>query len=562
MAKFKITGPDGATYEITAPDDASEQDVLAYAQQQFAAPKQSGASGKWGAGASGQLEQPSGFKRGFVDDTINAAKQLGSETEIANLIAPEWSRRVRGETQADEDAYQAARGKDAGIDWSRLAGQVANPVNLAISAITKTPPGMSLAGRTVASAAGGAAMGATAPVYGEASRGEQAALGGAGGALAAPIAGAVSRVMKPKVSPELALLRSEGITPTIGQSFGPIVKRQEDLAMSLPIVGDAIAMTRRNQLDQLNVAAFNRALNPIGEKSSGKVGFGGMAEVHHKLNNAYNQLLPNLSFKPDAQFVNNVASLRSGVGQLDIADQRLYDKIIQRTMGQATPQGNMSGTTFKSVESELGKEITRLAKDNSYGKQKVMEALQQYRDELRQGLERANPRHADKLKAINEGWANYAILRRAASGPAAAQTGGFTPSQLMQGVQESAKRSEQAVGRAKLSEGNALMQDLVSAAQQVLPSKYPDSGTAGRLFMGGGLAGSGVAGMPVAMQVAAGLSAASLPYLPGIRKGVDVALNASRGKSANALADLLRTHPALLGPSVSPLLANMYQNGE
>lgn len=33
MAKYRITGPDGGTYEITAPDDASEAEVLAYAQR-------------------------------------------------------------------------------------------------------------------------------------------------------------------------------------------------------------------------------------------------------------------------------------------------------------------------------------------------------------------------------------------------------------------------------------------------------------------------------------------------------------------------------------------------
>lgn len=40
MAKFRITAPDGNTYEITAPDDASEEDVLAYAQANYqSAPK-------------------------------------------------------------------------------------------------------------------------------------------------------------------------------------------------------------------------------------------------------------------------------------------------------------------------------------------------------------------------------------------------------------------------------------------------------------------------------------------------------------------------------------------
>lgn len=570
MATYRITAPDGNQYDITAPDDADEAQVLEYAKANYKTAGDGMGSDFQRASKAQSREQmtqkpmqapPSGFVRGFMDDPLNAIKQIGAETETARMLAPEWAKRAQQGIQAEEQAYQAARGNTSDVDWGRLGGQMLNPLNLMVAGLTKTPPGMSLAGRAAMGGIGGATMGALSPVYGQAAREDQAALGALGGVAAAPVAGALSRVMSPKVSPELALLRKEGITPTIGQSFGPIAKRQEDLAMSLPLTGDAIAAARRNQLDQFNVAAFNRALTPIGEKASGRVGFGGMAEVRHKLNNAYNQLLPNLSFKPDQDFINNTTSLRQLVGQLEPSDQGLYDRIIKRVMSQATPQGNMSGVTVKNVESELGKEITKLAKDSSYGKQQVMDALKQYRDELRQGLERANPMFAERLQAINEGWANYAILRRAASGQQAAQTGGFTPAQLMQGVQESAKRSGQAVGRGKLSEGQALMQDLASAAQQVLPSKYPDSGTAGRMYWGGGITGATLGGMPYVMPAGVGLSAAALPYLPGIRKSVDVALNANRGRTVNALADMVRSTPALLAPSVSPLLAGIYGNG-
>lgn len=48
MAKYRVTSPSGEKYEITAPDDASESDVLAYAQKQFAEAKAPGASGSWG----------------------------------------------------------------------------------------------------------------------------------------------------------------------------------------------------------------------------------------------------------------------------------------------------------------------------------------------------------------------------------------------------------------------------------------------------------------------------------------------------------------------------------
>lgn len=51
MPKYRITGPDGQSYDVNAPDGASEQDVLAYAQRNFkmsAAPKPTPAAKPFG----------------------------------------------------------------------------------------------------------------------------------------------------------------------------------------------------------------------------------------------------------------------------------------------------------------------------------------------------------------------------------------------------------------------------------------------------------------------------------------------------------------------------------
>jgi hypothetical protein len=222
-------------------------------------------------------------------------------------------------------------------------------------------------------------------------------------------------------------------------------------------------------------------------------------------------------------------------------------------MKQATPQGNMSGETFKNVESALGTEINALLKDGGYTTGKAADALKTYREAMRQGLSRSNPMFAKRLNDINTGWANYAILRQGASGASAAKNEGmFTPAQLAQGVQSSAKRQGQAVGRGKLSEGRALMQDLTNAGQQVLPSQYPDSGTAGRLLQSAILGGSAAGGVPFTLPVVGGLAGASIPYLPGVRQGFDVMLNA-RPQGADAIAELMRRYPGLLSP-VAPSL--------
>lgn len=495
------------------------------------------------------------FKRGFIEDPITGLKQLAAETEIAGFVAPEWAKKTKADIQQREAAYQAERAAsgDTGMDWERLGGTVVNPLNIGIAALTKTPPASLLPTRIASGALAGGLMSGAAPVYGNADRASQTGAGMAGGAIAAPLTGGAARMVKPNVSPEVQLLRKAGVVPTVGQSMGGVAKTAEDKFTSFPIMGDAINSARRKGMEQFQRAAYNRALNPIGSKAGPEVGFEGMQRVHSQLSKAYDDLLPNLSFKPDGAFSQQAQQLRAMVPQ---TERKLYDSIIKRVSQRATPQGNMSGETFKNVESTLGDEITALLKDGGYEKGKIAEAVKQYRDLLRQGLERSNPMYAQRLREINQGWANYAILRRAASGPQAAQTGTFTPSQLMQGVQESAKRSGQAAGRGKLSEGKALMQDLATAGQNVLPSKYPDSGTAGRIMQN--MLVNPVVGLPQAAIGATLGAVGSVPYLPGVRQGIDLLLNA-RPHGADALADVIRRYPGLLAP-VAPTLVNGADN--
>lgn len=555
--------------EVEFPDDMNDDQIAQAIRANMdvpapSAPAGRGATGSFSAGASGSWEPQSGkdrFMQGFMRDPVAGIQQLGAETEIAGFVAPEWAKNKRAEIQRDEAQYQQAR-KDAGktgIDWPRLGGQIVNPVNLGIAALTKTPPGASLPVRMASGGVAGGLMSGAAPVHGEATRAGQTGLGVAGGMLAAPLTGGAARVVKPEVDPNLDKLRRAGVTPTIGQSMGGGWKAAEDKLMSLPVVGDAITSARKAGLDKFQVAAYNRALGPIGAKASGKTGFSGMSEVHKALSNAYDDVIPKLSFKPDAKFNQDFASLRSAVGSLPAKEQQYFDDIVRGMNSRATPQGNMSGETFKNIESSLGEKIKQFAQDPSYEKQQVADALKQYREILREGLSRSNPMYADRLKKINEGWANYAILRDAASGVQAAKNEGvFTPAQLASGVRASAKRQGQAVGKGKLSEGKALMQDLANAGQQVLPAQYPDSGTAGRIAQGALLGGAAAGGVPFSLGTITGLAGASLPYLPGARQGVDLLLNA-RPQGAGALADVIRRYPGLLAP-VAPALVNSGQN--
>jgi len=499
-----------------------------------------------------QLTTGERLKRGFVDSPVEGLLQLAAETEIADMIAPEWAKRKKAEIQQKEADYQSRRTahNESGVDWTRLAGEVANPANIAIASATKTPPGMSMVGRAGLGALGGGMMGLLSPVYGDNTREGNAALGGIGGALAAPLTGGAARVVKPNVRPEIELLRKEGITPTMGQTMGGALRNFEDKLTSVPILGDAINSAKVGEIKQLNQAVYNRALKPIGMKHSGTIGMDGVAEVRQKLSDGYNAVLGNVTLKPDAKFTQDFTALTNSVGQMMPAEQTIYKRIIDR-LNNRTPGSVMDGKTLKSVQTTLDTEIDKLSRDGSYEKLELADTLEDLRTMLSGAMQRSNPMQAKRLQSLDEGWANYAILRDAAykSAKRNSQHDLFTPADLTAAVTSAAQRKESKnAAKGIVSEGDALMQDLSDASRRTLPSTYPDSGTAGRIAAILGTAG----GMSVAPTAAAGtlggLSLASLPYLPYLRKGADAMLNGRQGPKSQALAELLRRNPAAASP--------------
>jgi hypothetical protein len=539
----------------------SDEDIINEVKRRYAG-NQGGVTGQWKPGATGTWAEPplttsDRFKQGMVNDPLTGLTQLATESELAGLVAPQWTKNKQSQIKEQEAAYQARRG-ETGIDWARLSGNILNPVNLGIMAATKIPPTATMPQAITQGVLQGGMMSGLAPVFGDQSRAEQTTAGMAGGGIAAPLSRLLSRVVSPKVDPDVALLRKEGVTPTIGQSLGGVPKRIEDKATSFPIMGDQIQNARSVGYDKFNKAGYNRALKPIGEKSKESAGFEGMKEVHTKLNNAYEAIKQKIQFKPDNQFIANTTQLRQSLSALPDSDQKLFDNIIDRISKRATPQGNMSGETFKNVESTLTDEISRLAKDQRYEKLVLADALKQYQQEMRDTLTRVNPALAKELQAINTGWANYAILRDAASGAAASKNGEFTPSQLMAAVRAGAKRQGQAVGKGKISEGRALMQELASAGVNVLPSQYPDSGTAGRLLQD--LLLNPVIGVPKVITGMTVGAAGAVPYAPGVRQGLDLLMNA-RPAGADLMAETIRRYPGLLSP-VAPAFINSGSNGK
>lgn len=509
-----------------------------------------------------------GIKQGAMDP-INGLGQLmlhnGPDTSGLGDLDP--SKTFDQQLQNQESEYQAgkqAAGRD-GIDWSRIAGNTAATIpefaaipevkaaQLAAALGKYGSKAASFVANTISNVGGGGLVGATAPVtdgsdYNETKK-DQLLTSAGFIAATSPISKMISKVISPQVSKYVKSLMDENITPTIGQILGGPVKWLEDKATSLPGVGYLIKSAQTQSMDEARQAALARALAPIGKTGPIPEGRAGIQYVKDSLSDAYNNLLPHLQFAPDGQYVNNLINLKNLASNLPDQQANQFNNIIKtQIVDKLGPQGIMDGQTFKGAESELSRAAKGYRGDPSFDNRQLGDVLSQALSETRSALVRSNPQSAQQLNNINQGYANYTILRKAASS-LGAEDGRFTPSQLQSAV----KAADQSAGKGNFATGNARMQDLSDAAANVLPNKYPDSGTAGRemlgVLMGSALEGGSALGGHALLPLAIG-GAASVPYLPGIRQLTAHILAGNRPIGAEQLANALRKS--------TPALANAY----
>ena len=244
MPKFRVTGPDGATYEVNAPEGASEQDVLAFVQQNVA---KSAAPAPEGGGVLRTIDDigrgfAAGATGGFADEAAAGAASL---TGI-------------GGTRGDYEGNLAAqRERDkAASPYVRIPAEIAGALTpagiLARGGLTlmrmAQPTVRGLMGR---GAAEGAAYGAVQGFgQGEGGAGERlesaaegAALGGAAGGALGAVGGKLAQTKPPTTE---QLRASADAAYTASKQAGVVIKSQSfDNA-----VGDIVMAAQQAGIDK------------------------------------------------------------------------------------------------------------------------------------------------------------------------------------------------------------------------------------------------------------------------------------------------------------------------
>ncbi|MFT3818305.1 MAG: hypothetical protein QM750_11835 [Rubrivivax sp.] len=420
------------------------------------------------------------------------------------------------------------------------AGKLAGATGLARAGAALAQAGKSAMAPTTlrGAAALGAGTGALQPATDMGERLENAAWGAGGAAGGYAALKGLARIARPKTDSNALQLLAEGITPTPGQVLGGGFKRVEEALTSVPIVGDAIRAGQARAVADLNRAAINRALKPVGETlPAGMAGREAIEYAGDALGKRYEQLLPKVTLQADNQFMQELINLRNmvGTGSIDPNKARQFEALLQnQVLAKFMPGANgaptLTGQTLKGIESDLGQLAKRFRASPDVDQQMVGDALRELQDMLRNNVARLNPQHAAELRKINEGYANFKRVQRAASS-VAAEDGVFSPAQLHSSVKALDPRKD----KAGFASGTAMLQDLAEPAKAVLGPKVPDSGTPLRLMTSLG-AGGGLAALSPETLVGS-LLASSAYSKPG----------------QNALAALLARRPDAAKPVASAL---------
>lgn len=480
------------------------------------------------------------------DGIVNAGNRfnnwLADKTGLVGRL-PEGGvdQQVR-ETEAEYQARRAAGG-ESGFDGYRMLGNVANPANLAAAA--RLPQLATMGGRIALGSGFGGASAAFSPV-GEGDfwneKGKQVATGAIAGGVTPAVVGGAARIISPNASrnPNLALLKDEGVRPTVGQTLGGRWNSLEEKLQSIPMLGDAISNARARSLTDFNKAAINRASGKVGATVD-DVGQEGARKAGDAIGSAYDDALSQIKgVRFDGQFNRDIVQLRGMAQSLVPAMRDKFNKTYTDIVaGRMSRNGAMLPETFKNVDSELGKLASKYSKSSVASEQELGDAVLQLQNLVKQQMIRSNPKVAEKLAAADEGWANLVRIEGAAKAGKNAE-GVFTPGQLNQAIQT----ADDSVRKRAVSRGTALMQDLGNAGQQVLGNRVPNSFTTDRALIATGALGGSYLLDPM---LAGGLMTGAAAYSAPVQRLLSAAASA-RPQAAEPIAKALNQNASRFLP--------------
>ena len=308
-------------------------------------------------------------------------------------------------------------------------------------------------------------------------------------------------------------------------------------------------------MDQFNRATYQDALEQVGGHLPQNVATGseGVNYVRGQIGRLYDSIANRASFVADQNFNTDLAGIRNDLAQTAPGVLQQFDNIVQNQVTGKLRNNGLTGNQWNDSRSMISnlsrRQITGNANADNWA---LHDALDDLTTALNNGVGRSSaPDVLNDLTRANAGWARYKQIEKAAGSTGASNNGNiFTPAQYTSSIRSGSTAAQKGTN-------SGLNADFANAAQNVLGTKYPDSGTAGRSLLG--LLGSGIVTGGLITNPGAtlaglgGVALGSLPYTNLGQRGL-AALMTARPQFAQPVANAVRGLGSLVIPGGSAAL--------
>lgn len=476
MAQYIEVGND----VIEFPDNMSEEQIASVLKGQ-ASPQQAPAQKLSGflmglkdpiSGGAQLLEQA--LPKALVDK-INA---LNNELAQYGLVSPVGAGGITEQVAKEQQAYQAQRqaAGQEGIDWSRVAGNVLSPANLAVGGVA--------GGLATAPARQAALVGATQGILAPTAetdefaseKAKQAATGAVGGVVGGAIVKGAGKVLNPVASTAEQKLRDLGVQLTPGQMLGQPARDLETFATNLPLIGPSISAAKERAILSFNKGVLNKTLDKIDDKLPENVtGRNAISYAAEQVSNAYDDVLSKMQFNLDFKTTSGILGALNKANLPSEAQKQEATNILNNIALSRFDKTTLTGNEYKAIESDLRKEAIGYLNSTTKAEKQIGEALQDVLKVFKTELAAQNPKYTSKLRRIDSAYGDLEVIQTAAAN-SGAEGGIFTPKQYQTAVrQRDITRNKKAFAR-----GEARGQEVSDVALDVM-GESPKATLEGRL---------------------------------------------------------------------------------
>lgn len=308
-------------------------------------------------------------------------------------------------------------------------------------------------------------------------------------AITAPIsgvAGGIAQKVLPTKTIEAKKLMEEGVELTPGQALGgPIgagIKRIEETATSLPVLGTKEALERSKE--SYNRAVYNKVLDKIGYQLPKDIKIEDAPKVFtNTITNKLNQSVRNLQIKNVGDIQKNINNIlldspltKSEIKRINIQlDKMIFNK---------AKNGKLTGKDLQAADSFLNRQTRNFSTSMDAAQREIGDVYSNIYNNFSDYLITNNPKSAVKnYQQAKSAYGDLLIISKA--GTRGAGDTIFTPKQLL----AQSRAYDPTSAKRKTFVGEGRLQDIGRLGEKVIGREIPESGTLPRFLTATGALG-------------------------------------------------------------------------